>query len=225
MQMPLQATGNHFWSVNAEEQFYLLSPLLIVLAPKLGKSPLLWASLASLALVSGNMYGGILMGVLAATVVSKYGAIHLNRHAQFFFVGIAITCTIGLVFGGSFYFLAPLFGTAAVLLLASPGKPSFVGKIAGGMSYPLYLNHWIGVFVGNALLSPFGLRDSPARQVFACLFSIALAICLYWFVDRELLKRREFWYGPTIGRHTRLAAYLMIGIGVAFGLIISLISR
>ena len=27
--MPLKGTGNHFWSVNAEEQFYLLAPLLL----------------------------------------------------------------------------------------------------------------------------------------------------------------------------------------------------
>ena len=30
--MPLQGTGNHFWSVNAEEQFYLVAPILLVLA-------------------------------------------------------------------------------------------------------------------------------------------------------------------------------------------------
>jgi peptidoglycan/LPS O-acetylase OafA/YrhL len=48
--MPLRGTGNHFWSVNAEEQFYLLAPLLLVLLPpRLGRSPLLWSVLAVMA--------------------------------------------------------------------------------------------------------------------------------------------------------------------------------
>src|ERR1700716_2375918 len=36
MAMPLQGTGNHFWSICAEEQFYLLAPFLIAIPGGIG---------------------------------------------------------------------------------------------------------------------------------------------------------------------------------------------
>jgi peptidoglycan/LPS O-acetylase OafA/YrhL len=220
MQMPLQGTGNHFWSVNAEEQFYLVSPLLIVLAPRWGRSPLVWLALSALALASQTIYGAILLGVLAATAVERYGAFHVSSHAKKSLALIGATCAVGLYLGGNFQVFSSMLGLAAVLLLAVPGKASPLGKIAGGMSYPLYLNHWIGVFVGNALLSPFGLRDSGVRQIFASLFSIGFAVVLYLLIDRQVQARRNSWYSDRRGRDVRLMAYAMVCAGVAFGTLV-----
>src|SRR4029078_9531921 len=41
-QMPLKGTGNAFWSISVEEQFYLVAPLIIVAATRLGRSPITW---------------------------------------------------------------------------------------------------------------------------------------------------------------------------------------
>jgi peptidoglycan/LPS O-acetylase OafA/YrhL len=47
--MPQKGTLTHVWSVNAEEQFYLLAPLLLVLlAKQFGRSTLVWAFIAFL---------------------------------------------------------------------------------------------------------------------------------------------------------------------------------
>jgi peptidoglycan/LPS O-acetylase OafA/YrhL len=217
MQMPLQGTGNHFWSVNAEEQFYLLSPLLLVLLPKWGRSPLLWFALALVALASQRIYGGILLGVFAAAVVHRYGPVHQARHVPISLAAICVVCAVLLSTGGALHVFGPLFGLAAVLLLAVPGGASRIGQIAGGMSYPLYLNHWIGIFVGNALFAPFGLRESPARVVLASVFSIALAVALYVLVDRRLLAMRGAWYSGRRGRWTMGIAYFMVGTGLVGG--------
>ena len=71
--------------------------------------------------------------------------------------------------------VAPFAAIAIVLLLATPGQRQPLGALVGGMSYPLYLNHWIGVYVANALLGRFGLRDSPVRQVVATLLALLYA--------------------------------------------------
>jgi len=34
--MPLKGTGNHFWSINAEEQFHLFAPLLLTIFARFG---------------------------------------------------------------------------------------------------------------------------------------------------------------------------------------------
>lgn len=219
-QMPLHGTGIHFWSVNAEEQFYLICPLLLVLAPRWGRSLLLWAGLAVLALATQNLYGSIILGVLAAVAVSRYGDFHLDRRVQAACVAVLLACALGLASGGTFMILAPTFGAAAVLLLATPGKPSRIGTIAGGMSYPLYLNHWIGVFVGNALLGPFGLRESASRQMLALALNVALAVFLYVYMDRKLLAQRAQWYSESRGKTITMVAYLMVLIGLAFGIAI-----
>lgn len=224
-QMPLQGTGTHFWSVNAEEQFYLLSPVLLVLAPKWGRSPLVWLVLSTLALASASTYSAILLGVLAAVAVARYGNFHSSARGQKVLAMLLVMSAVGLYAGAGFALFSSVFGISAVLLLATPGEPSFLGKVAGGMSYPLYLNHWVGVFVGNFLLSPFGLRDSPARQVLAAGVSIGFAVVLYLLVDRPLLARRQSWYRDHYGRTIRWVAYAMVGLGGAYGSVVFLLSR
>ena len=60
--MPLRATGNHFWSICAEEQFYLLAPFLItILPPKIGRAIWFWGILSLVAFASTywSYYGSI----------------------------------------------------------------------------------------------------------------------------------------------------------------------
>ena len=69
--MPLDGTGGHFWSVNAEEQFYLLAPLVLVLLPsRHGRRVITWIVIALVAWVS-RCYASIAFGVLAAVVAES----------------------------------------------------------------------------------------------------------------------------------------------------------
>jgi peptidoglycan/LPS O-acetylase OafA/YrhL len=214
--MPLQGTGNHYWSVNAEEQFYLLAPLLLVLAARWGRAPLLWGALA---LVSWwtHTYAAIVLGVFAAVAAARWGDWHRTPLAQALLLALALATAGGLALGHDYARLAPLCGIAIVLLLTVRGRATRLGTIAGGMSYPLYLNHWIGVFAANVLMSPFGLRDTPARQLLAVAIDIPFAVLLYWAIDRQLLARRQAWYTPARGRIVSGAAYAMVAAGLLFG--------
>ena len=61
---------SHVWSVNAEEQFYLVAPLILVLlAHRVGRSIVLCCALAAAAYYFDS-YAAIVLGVLAASTVA-----------------------------------------------------------------------------------------------------------------------------------------------------------
>lgn len=218
--MPLDGTGSHFWSVNAEEQFYLIAPLLLVLAAaRYGRTVLLW-SLVALAAWITNQYASIAFGVLAAVVVFHHGDVHLTPAARWSVLGITATAALGMYAGFDYDLLAPAFSIGVVLLLAVNGPQNQIGKFLGGMSYPLYLNHWIGVFVGHALLTPFGLRDAGIRVLLSALVSLGIAAALYWWVDRRMLSMRGQMYSHTRAAVITVMAYATMITGIVIGMAI-----
>jgi peptidoglycan/LPS O-acetylase OafA/YrhL len=221
--MPLQGTGNHFWSVNAEEQFYLIAPLLLVLTtPKLGRSILFWLAITLTAWLT-NTYGSIVFGVLAAVVVNGYGPIHLNNRVRYVLFATTLASIVGIVGGLNYALLSPIFSLGVVLLLAVKGTQNPIGAFLGGMSYPLYLNHWIGVFMGNLLLSPINLRDSPLRHLLSIILNLSIAAGLYWWIDRRIVEVRGSLFSKKRGIMAISIAYSLAVIGVVVGL--SLLSR
>jgi peptidoglycan/LPS O-acetylase OafA/YrhL len=110
-------------------------------------------------------------------------------------------------------------GLLIVLLLAVPGPRTQWGTLFGGMSYPLYLNHWIGIFVANHVLARVN-AGSAAWALNAFLqaaVDIPIAIALYWFVDRWLLVHRSGWYTPRRGAFMTFTAYAIILVGLCYG--------
>ena len=219
-QMPLQGTGSHLWSVNAEEQFYLIAPLLLVLAARwLGREPLTWAGLAVLAWMT-HVYAAIVFGVLAAVLVHRFGPVHLTRAGRLALVAVGIGSSFGLALDLGYDLIAPVCAICIVLLLAIKGPKRPIGTLVGGMSYPLYLNHWIGVFVGNAALGPWGLRDTGSRQLLAFVLNVGIAVALYWFVDRRLLALRGAVYNPWRASAITYAGYGLVATGLFFGMVV-----
>ena len=223
-EMPLAGTGNHFWSVNAEEQFYLIAPLLLVLvAPAFGRARTTWLLLSLLAW-SSQLGTSIVFGVTAAVFASHDEGLFRRPMVRILLAVVGVAASIGLAAGGPYDVLVPVVSICIVLLLAVPGRRQAFGAIVGGMSYPLYLNHWIGVFVAHALLRRFALGDSAAAHLVSGVFNVGLAVALYLCVDRPLLRRRARWYTPVLGRRALVVAYSMIGVGLAFGLAVRLCS-
>ena len=216
-EMPLAGTGNHFWSVNTEEQFYLLAPLLLVLAvPALGRSRATWLFLSVIAWITG-VWTSIVFGVAAAVWASFDRTAFEQPVARMALAVIGVAAATGLAIGMSYDRLAPIVGICIVLLLSVSGSRQRLGAVVGGMSYPLYLNHWIGVFVANALLRPLGLRESAASHVLSVAFNVALAVVLYLCIERPMLRQRAKWYTPALGRRATVAAYAIMAAGLALG--------
>jgi peptidoglycan/LPS O-acetylase OafA/YrhL len=219
--MPLRGTGNHFWSVNAEEQFYLIAPMLLVFAaPFIGRSVLLWVVLAAAAWWM-DVYASIVFGVLAAVLHHHYPDFHTRTSVRAFLL-LVVGASVALFASALPYpLVAPAPAIAVVLLLAVPGKKSFIGSLAGGLSYPLYLNHWIGIFVANALLGRFGMRGSWTATAVAVVVSIGLAAAMYWWIDRRLLANRNALFTQVRGRLAMAASYALLAAGIAFGLVMT----
>ena len=219
--MPLRGTGNHFWSVNAEEQFYLLAPLLLVLAaPFIGRSVWLWLVLAA-ASWWFDVYASIVFGVLAAVLHRHYPGLHTRPAVRVGLLLVVVAAVALLVNAAPYALVAPAPAVAVVLLLAVPGRKSGIGSLAGGLSYPLYLNHWIGIFVANALLGRSGSHESWTATIVAGTTSIALAAALYWWIDRRLLANRHHLFTQLRGKLAMAASYALVAAGILFGLVMT----
>jgi peptidoglycan/LPS O-acetylase OafA/YrhL len=217
-EMPLAGTGNHFWSVNAEEQFYLIAPLLLVLAPRrLGRSVITWVALAAVAWAT-KTYASIAFGVLAAVIVNTYGAFH-KHYACRVAAGVAVALsTVAFVAGADYELVAPICATAVVLLLALKGRQHPLGALAGGMSYPLYLNAWVPAFVVTALLKHFGLANVLLRETLILVLNLGFAAFLYWQIDRRVVASRPRLYTPKRAWFATTFAYGAVAAGVLVGL-------
>ncbi len=220
----MDGTANHFWSVNAEEQFYLFAPLLLVLIkPSLRSNMYIWIIL-SVVFCMFTRYGSISLGVLAAIYAKQKPDFQLFFYTRIICIVAIIFSLMVLVWAKEseyiFYRLAPIASIAIVLLCAVRGNKTRFGLIVGGMSYPLYLNHWIGVFVGNFLLDPFGLRDSGIRQFFAVIVNYMIAVGHYLMIDRLIKNHRNSWYTAARANIAWIVAYGMVIVGVILGLIL-----
>jgi peptidoglycan/LPS O-acetylase OafA/YrhL len=219
LSMPLDGSTNHFWSVNAEEQFYLIAPILLVLLAKYGgKSVILWAALG-VAAVYIDLYAPIVLGVLAAILSQQWPDIFSSAwFRRTMLLCAAVMLAAILLFPLSYQLTSPLLSIFLVVGLSKLGKKTQFGETIGGISYPLYLNHWIGVFVANFALAPMGLRDSPMRQGIAIALNLLLAWVLYCLVDRPFLAKRAALFSTARGLAALSLGYALLLFGLVYGL-------
>lgn len=222
--MPLEGTGNHFWSICAEEQFYLVAPFLLTLTGRVGRSIWFWAIVSALAIYSNYwvFLGSISLGVLAAVSRTSFGDWQSGTAARCMLFAVFI-----IVFAGTFFdyipyrVSGPVSAIALVLFLAQMGSPSALGMLLGGVSFPLYLNQWIGVFISNSVLGRFGMRDTLVGHLVGILLSIIVAFILYFAIDRNVRLRRNSAFRAYRGRTVAVCGFALVAIGLTGGLIMT----
>jgi peptidoglycan/LPS O-acetylase OafA/YrhL len=211
--MPLNGTGAHFWSISVEEQFYLISPLILIFLPG-GRNPVLWLVLSAVALYVDYHYACIMLGVFAAMLNSKFGEWHKTPALQFT-MGITLLLVAYFILSRDDYYPmgAPLAALLIVLLCSRVGIRTETGKFLGGVSYPLYLNHWIGLFAANALHKLLGLSQSMWNAAGYGL-AIVVGVVAYLAVDRNVLKFRQTHYSDRAGMTLTVVAYGLLIAGL-----------
>lgn len=208
----------HTWSLGVEEQFYIVFPLYLMLAWRLGRlrEAIILALIASFALsawainrsVSATFYllpfraWELLIGALLA--IGARWSLGSARMADFCaLTGLALLAYSYLVFTKATDFpawnaLPPTLG-AALIIFSGQTPDSQVRRalsqpfwvLTGKASYSIYMWHW-PLFVFYGLL--FDFPTHPAEQIFLCVLALAAGFASWRWIEQ-----------PTRGRITALS--------------------
>jgi peptidoglycan/LPS O-acetylase OafA/YrhL len=213
-ELPLDATGNNFWSLSVEEQFYLIAPLLLCFA---GLLPRLIALLAFVLAVvfAGVAFLPIAGGVLAAVAQKQFGDFHLVMSGRIVFLAMTAATYTALYWFDDDW-LRTIFSVALVLVLSVHGRRNRLALFFGAISFPLYLNGWIGMFAANFATRRVEDLEFLAVPMQYCFAVIVASLCWY-FIDRPVRLRRELWYTPQRGRMAAILAYCIVMTGLVGG--------
>jgi len=227
----------HTWSLAVEEQFYILFPLAVLLIWKLGRRALVGAialvGLMSLGLShyaaqaspAANFYllptraWELMAGALCALMLDRRA---LPGNDALAGLGLALILGAVMLFDRttpfpSLWALAPVGGTALIVLFARPG-----GRVAqvlawrpmvavGLVSYSAYL--WHQPLFAFARIA---LSDIPPAWLMLALAAAALGLAaVSWrFVEQPFRNRRGVFLGARLPLALLPAAALLAGVGV-----------
>lgn len=214
-EMPLDGSGNQFWSISVEEQFYLLAPLVIIFA-RGGRTLWLWLFIAAAMIFFKSSFAAIAFGVGAAIVEAKT-SFSRNAKLRWAALAVAVLALAGMLWTDNDPALSPLFSVATIIAAAKPGPRSQIAQAAGGLSYPLYLNHWIGVFAVNFVSKRYYPVSHDIFVWSEYILNVAIALAFYLAIDRQIQLRRNGWYSAALGWRLGLTAYALVGAGLIAG--------
>lgn len=197
------------WTLALELMFYLLAPFIL----KQSALTVMWLCLLSVLLkvalqlffaLSGDPWSYrffpselcfFLLGALGAGLTGK-NSVESQNIGWLRYSFVATLVVAGAVvnrsdFAGS-YLVNPGFYVMWATLIVLPGlfiltKENVFDRAIGELSYPLYISHFLPIMIFGRL---FGENLAEIKMAVVC-SAVALAILLYFFVDRPMSKYRH----------------------------------
>ena len=204
----------HCWSLSLEEQFYLLWPLFIVLAHRLGRTFEAIAIAAVASLVSSILVtrtdpsatffltpfriyefgcGALVLFLEARLRLSRVTRDTLSAGGVIAIVASAVLFDPGMAHM-DIAALLPCLGAAAVIWAGSEtrttkliARPIMLGT--GAISYSLYLCHWPIIFFARFIFGD--VADTAAGTLGQGVAMVGLATGMYVFVERRFIQPHE----------------------------------
>jgi peptidoglycan/LPS O-acetylase OafA/YrhL len=204
----------HCWSLSLEEQFYLVWPLFIVAAHRFG---LVFPAIAIAAIISlASSIAITRTDPSAAFFLTPFRIYEFGCGALVLFleqrlslrpatagflsaVGVIAIVASAMTFDSDMAHtdiaaLLPCLGAAAVILARGETwtaklitRPVMLGT--GAISYSLYLCHWPIIFFARFIFG--GAADTAAGTLGQVVAMVALAIAMYFFVERRFILPHE----------------------------------
>lgn len=211
---PMYGAGGHLWSICVEEQFYLLAPLILILGAR-WRAPIMGA-VCVLGLFVPHQFSAISLGVLLAVLTRQRD---LKRWERLSCVPVFALILIGLANQWLAYETAgPVAAVLVVAAASKRGAQTRAGTLLGGMSYPLYLNHWLPLFFRPRLEHILGIGPTLSALLALC---IVLSGAAFHFVviEQPVLANRERWFTKRRGALAWALSLGTLAIGVLTGLL------